>query len=199
MAMASRLSVTGVHGGGHQGNVQIDFARKPGGAIVTAVGMTSDGPGSSKTSSKVSPSRISMETPRFAGGVFDRFDRQQVDPDQPHRPAMHRHLQPSAGRTAQVDDARAALDQFEAIVDLGQLVGGARTHALGLGALDIGVRQLPLQPALAGGRALVGGLQTDLDVTACRGAPAGGPDHPALFFVAHALSYPATAPRARLM
>ena len=60
---------------------------------------------------------------------------------QPH------HLGPAAGRDAEVDHLSDALEEAEPLVELDQLVGGARAIALGLGAPDIGIVQLPLEPA----------------------------------------------------
>src|SRR5947209_1589266 len=68
MAMASRLSVTVSIAADTRGMFRL-ISRVNRVATSTWVGMTSEGPGSSKTSSKVRPSRISMETPRFAGLV----------------------------------------------------------------------------------------------------------------------------------
>ena len=58
-----------------------------------------------------------------------------------------RDLAPAAGRGAEIDDAQARLQQMVAVVDLDQLVGGARAIALGLGALHVGVVEVALQPA----------------------------------------------------
>ena len=59
MAMASRLSVTVSMAADTSGMFRL-ICRVNLDAVFTWPGMTSDGPGSSKTSSKVSPSRISM-------------------------------------------------------------------------------------------------------------------------------------------
>ena len=59
MAMASRLSVTVSMAAETSGMLRA-ISRVNLVAVLTWVGITSDGPGSSKTSSKVSPSRISM-------------------------------------------------------------------------------------------------------------------------------------------
>ena len=69
MAMASRLSVTVSMAADTSGMFR-PISRVNRVAVSTWVGMTSDGPGSSKTSSKVSPSRISMGVPRFAGWLY---------------------------------------------------------------------------------------------------------------------------------
>ena len=62
---------------------------------------------------------------------------------------LRRDLAPAAGRGAEIDDARARLQQMVLVVDLDQLVGGARAIALALGARDIGIVELALEPALA--------------------------------------------------
>src|ERR1700761_9431223 len=59
MAMASRLSVTVSMAADTSGMFRLS-SRVKRVVVLTCPGMTSDGPGSSKTSSKVSPSRISM-------------------------------------------------------------------------------------------------------------------------------------------
>ena len=59
---------------------------------------------------------------------------------------------PAAGRGAEIDDARAGLQQAVLVVDLDQLVGRARAIALALGGGHVGIVELPLEPALRGGR-----------------------------------------------
>ena len=71
-------------------------------------------------------------------------------------PAPH-DLAPAARRDAEVDDRLDALQQSEALVELEQLVGRAAAVILGLGALDIGVVELPLEPAGRGDLAALGG------------------------------------------
>ena len=56
-------------------------------------------------------------------------------------------LAPAARRDAEVDDRLHALQQAEPLVELEQFVGGAAAVILGLGALDVGVVELPLEPA----------------------------------------------------
>src|SRR5690606_31599845 len=60
-------------------------------------------------------------------------------------------LRPAAGRGAEVDDAARTLEDLVLLVDLEQLVDGALAVALELGALHVGVVQMPLQPAAGGG------------------------------------------------
>ena len=67
MAMASRLSVTVSMAADTRGMFRL-ISRVNRVAVSTWVGITSDGPGSSKTSSKVSPSRISMRLSVLRGG-----------------------------------------------------------------------------------------------------------------------------------
>ena len=64
--------------------------------------------------------------------------------------ALRRDLRPAAGRGAEIDDALARLQQAVLVVDLEELVGGARAVALALGAGDVGVVELALEPALRG-------------------------------------------------
>ena len=95
-----------------------------------------------------------------------RFDHQIVDADDTdvvgeRAGALHRHLAPAAGGRAQVDDELAGLEQAVAIVDLDHLVGGSRAITLGPRLADIGVVELPLEPA-AGGN-LQPALLLDLD------------------------------------
>ena len=68
------------------------------------------------------------------------------------RAAAH-DLAPAARRDAEVDDRLDALEQAEALVELEQFVGGAAAIALGLGAADIGIVELPLEPAVGDDRA----------------------------------------------
>ncbi len=67
-AMASRLSVTVSIAAETMGILRL-ISRVRRVEVSTCVGITSERPGSSKTSSKVSPSRISMGSLRFAGRV----------------------------------------------------------------------------------------------------------------------------------
>ena len=85
------------------------------------------------------------------------LDRQEVDADDAPFPlrganALCRDLRPAAGRGAEVDDALARLQQPVFVVDLDQLVGRPRAVALALGAGDVGVVELALEPALRGER-----------------------------------------------
>ena len=61
--------------------------------------------------------------------------------------ALARHLAPAAGRGAEIDHARAGLEQMMLVVDLGELEGGARAEALALGPRHIGIVELALEPA----------------------------------------------------
>jgi hypothetical protein len=57
------------------------------------------------------------------------------------------HLRPAAGCRAEVEDARALLEEMEFLVQLEQLERRAAAIALGLGLPDIGIVELALQPA----------------------------------------------------
>src|SRR5690606_34008503 len=83
---------------------------------------------------------------------------------------------------AQVDDPRAALDQPIPVVDLHQLEGRAAAPALGARALGPLVRQLALDPSLAGQGLLVGRLDLLADLAA-RGRAARGQTHHASAFL----------------
>src|SRR5262249_54748367 len=48
--------------------------------------------------------------------------------------------------SAEIDHPRARLEEAMPVVDLGQLVGGARTKALALRPRHVGVVELPLEP-----------------------------------------------------
>ena len=55
-------------------------------------------------------------------------------------------LAPAAGRRAEIDHARARFEQTIFVVDLGELVGGARAKSLALGARDIRIVDLAFEP-----------------------------------------------------
>ena len=59
---------------------------------------------------------------------------------------LGRVLRPAARRRAEIDDLLARLEQMIALVDLDELVGGARAPALALGRGHIGIVELALQP-----------------------------------------------------
>src|SRR6056297_1246938 len=61
--------------------------------------------------------------------------------------ARHRHLTPATRRAAQIDHPRAWHEKAEFVVKLHDLERRAPAIAFKLRALDIGVIQLPLQPA----------------------------------------------------
>ncbi len=60
--------------------------------------------------------------------------------------ALRRDLRPATGRRAEIDDARAALQEMEALVELDQLEGRARAIAEALGLGDIGIVELAREP-----------------------------------------------------
>src|SRR5690606_32975677 len=74
--------------------------------------------------------------------------RQQIDADDVRlRQALAHHLGPAARRDAEIDDLARALEEAEPLVQLDQLVGGTAAIALRLGALHIGIVELPFEPA----------------------------------------------------
>ena len=89
------------------------------------------------------------------GDAGDRLHLLDIDGDDPARvgPArsrpdpVSRHQRPAARRRAEVHHAGARAQHVEAVVELDQLVGGARAQALALGRGDVGVVELALQPA----------------------------------------------------
>jgi len=86
--------------------------------------------------------RIRIEEVHFQHrGAGHSVHRQIVDADQMRRlqrrfRARGRHLAPAAGRRTEIDHAHARLQQMVFVVDLDQLVGGARAIALRLRALE---------------------------------------------------------------
>ena len=94
---------------------------------------------------------------------LDTRDRRHVeDVDRHHLAAalrgadpLRRDLAPAAGRGAEIDHAAARLEQAILVVDLDQLVGGARAQALAPGARHIGVVELAFEPALLRDRAVL--------------------------------------------
>ncbi|EPX85957.1 hypothetical protein ruthe_01679 [Rubellimicrobium thermophilum DSM 16684] len=117
-------------------------------------------------------------------GARHRFDRLQIEaqhpPDRLAGPLAqgihprHGNLCPPSWRAAQIDHPRTGLQKAEAVVDLDQLVGRARAIAFGLCAPDIGVVELPFEPAGRGQLAPLGGLHAHRQIapSAC-GGPAG--------------------------
>ena len=77
-----------------------------------------------------------------------RLGRQQVDAHDLALAAVARgHLQPAARGAAEVDDPLARIEELQLVVNLEQLVGRSPAVAVPLGGGDVGVVQLPLQPA----------------------------------------------------
>ena len=62
--------------------------------------------------------------------------------------ALGGNLAPTAGCSAEVDDDSAGLEEAILVVDLAQLVGGTRAHAIALGGSHIRIVELALEPAL---------------------------------------------------
>ena len=82
------------------------------------------------------------------GDALDRFDFEQV---YAHDLGLGRllahHLRPPARRDPQIDHALGPADQAEFLVQFDELVCRAAAIAIGLGLLDVGVVQLPFEPA----------------------------------------------------
>ena len=77
----------------------------------------------------------------------DRVGRKQVDADDARLRRLAPHdLAPAARCNAKIDDGLHTPQQPEALIELDQLVGRSAAIILRLGALDIGVVELPLQP-----------------------------------------------------
>src|SRR3954468_18861613 len=76
--------------------------------------------------------------------------------------ALCRHLAPPARRRTEVDDAPSGFEEAVLVVELDKLEGSARAPAFALGAGDIRVVELALEPGLRGDRAALGALHPDL-------------------------------------
>ena len=81
-------------------------------------------------------------------------------------------LRPTTRRGAEIDDAHVRLQQMIAVVHLQQLIGGAGTISVALGARDIGVVELALQPQRRGQRALARSLDSHFQRASARAAVA---------------------------
>ena len=79
--------------------------------------------------------------------------------------ALDGHLAPPARCGAKIDDTRAGYQKMESVIQFHDLVGRASAIPFGLGAFDIGIVELPLQPARRTELAAPGGLHLDLQVT----------------------------------
>jgi len=64
--------------------------------------------------------------------------------------ALRRDLAPAAGCCAEIENDHAGLQELVLVVDLFQLVGGARAKTFLLGAPHIGIVELALEPTLGG-------------------------------------------------
>src|SRR4030095_13002726 len=69
-------------------------------------------------------------------------------------------LAPAARGDAEVDDGLHALQEAEPLLELEQFVGGAAAIALSLSAADVGVVQLPFEPARRTHPAALGGADS---------------------------------------
>src|SRR6185437_4458330 len=89
-----------------------------------------------------------IELHEFAAGYG--FYRQEVDGDYaPRRAGASRsYLAPASGRGTEVDHACAFLQEVGLVIDLDELEGGARTKSFALGARDVRIVELALQPEL---------------------------------------------------
>src|SRR3954469_12011382 len=86
-----------------------------------------------------------------------RRHREDVDRDDLPFPLLRtntlgRDLAPTAGRSAEIDHPSAFLEQAMLVIDLNQLEGRPATKTFPLGARDVGIVELPLQPELRGQR-----------------------------------------------
>ena len=72
---------------------------------------------------------------------------------------------PAARRRAEIDDARALFQQMKFVVDLGELVSGARAKTFALGARHIGIVDLAFEPGARGGRAAFVALEPRHDAS----------------------------------
>ena len=87
-----------------------------------------------------------IEMQEFNAGK--RLHIENIEGDYPARgaDALCRDLAPAAGRSAQIDHASPGLEHFILVVDLGELIGGARAKAFALGACHIRIAKLAFEP-----------------------------------------------------
>src|SRR4029077_11354325 len=76
------------------------------------------------------------------------IDRDDLAPALGRPDAPCRDVAPAARRGPEIDHMRTRFEQAVLVVDLDQLVRGTRAHALALGAHDIRIVELALEPAL---------------------------------------------------
>ena len=123
-------------GGGHIAQHHIGLPPQPGpdlriGTIVEKVQHMQIGPGDRR--------HLLQINPQHAADRLALPDPQCIDPH-------HRHLTPAAGGAAQINHPRPGQQKAELFIKFEDLVGGAAPVAFELGALYIGVVQLPFQP-----------------------------------------------------
>src|SRR6185503_18553770 len=99
------------------------------------------------------------------GRQLKNVDRHDLAPALRGADTLGRDLAPAAWCGAEVNNTSAGFQQAIFVVDLDQLVGGARTHALALGARHIWIVKLALKPALLRHGAVLPGLQPHLERT----------------------------------
>ena len=68
-------------------------------------------------------------------------------PPSPAPHALRRDLAPAAGRRAEIDNLCTWFEKLVLVVDLDELVGGARAKPFALGTRHIGIVELALEPA----------------------------------------------------
>ncbi len=96
--------------------------------------------------------RVLGEVALDEGDVGDAVHLEDVRSDQPAAVADHPagDLRPPARRGAQVDHGHARTQDAVLLLDLQQLVAGARAIAIALGHLHVGIVEMFFQPTLAG-------------------------------------------------
>ncbi len=80
--------------------------------------------------------------------VHDRLHVENIERDDAavRTDAPHGDLAPAAGRSAQIDNARARFEHMIFVVDFGELIGGAGAKAFALGAHHVRIAELALEP-----------------------------------------------------
>src|SRR5262249_1626884 len=76
--------------------------------------------------------------------------------------ALGRHLAPPAGRSAEVDNAPARFEETVLVIELHQLEGGPRAETFPLGAGDVRIVELALEPEFRRDRAALAALAPNL-------------------------------------
>src|SRR5712672_466783 len=115
-------------------------------------------------------------------GARDRNHLQDIDRDHASTAAVGADplggdLGPAAGRRPEIDHAGAGLKKVDLVVDLDELVGGARAHAFALGARHVRIVELAVEPELRGERAPLAGAHLDLEAAFAASSGHGRPSH----------------------